>query len=417
MASTALDETVVAQTKAQEFRRGWPILLASMFGAGVGVSCLLNYTSGLFVKDLEAAIGLTRTEFGLAFLLATVGVGIALPAVGAVVDRYGVRWPTVFGATGLAITFLGFGTFVTSVTSYTLFMILMGLLGTGASTLTFTRAINSWFDRGRGLALGLTQAGVGIAGTIIPPLVAFVIQNHGWRAGYFMLAGIASLGVISAFLLLRTREEHARQAPLQAPPEEISAAFRSRVFWLQLAAFVGMTLAFAGIMIHFVPIVREMGLSAMQAAGFAALIGGSVLASRLLVGWLADMVHAPWLAVAACGFGMVACVALASNSVALIPLAAVCVGCAMGAELDLLSYITARYFPLRIYGRVYAWQYGGVTMAGGASPLWIGWTADQTGDYRLALIGCGALAVVVICLFLILPRYSIEHPSAESAAA
>lgn len=396
-------------TKAEEFARGWPVLLASSFGAGVGIGCLLNYTNGIFLKVLEEAIGLTRTQFGLAHLLATLAIAAMLPKMGAIVDRFGVRWPTVIGTVGLSFAYLGLAIFVTSVTSYLLLMICLGLLGSATTSVSFTRAVNSWFDKGRGLALGFTQAGTGMIGTLIPPLIVLAMESYGWRAGYFTVAGIAFLGFFTALFFLRNRQEETVLQSSAGAAAAFGDAVHSRLFWMLFAAFFLMALSFAGISIHFVPIARDLGVSPMAAAGFASLIGISVLASRLVVGWLADMMHAPWLAIGACMFGAIGCMCLSTGNLAFLPLAAILVGSAMGAELDLLGYLVARYFPLQIYGRVYSWQYGGLTVAAGASPLLVGWMADQTGGYHSALIACAGLSPVVMCLFFILPRYSIPR--------
>lgn len=400
-------------TKEQEFRRAWSVLLAAAFGAGVGLSSLLNYTSGLFVKDLGAAIHLSRTQFGLAFFLATVAMAAAMPVIGMMVDRFGPRRPAMFGAAGLSLCYLALGLLTTSVTSYIVLMVLLGVCGSASTTVGFTRAVTSWFEAGRGLALGLTQAGIGIAAIIIPPLVILTINAHGWRSGYIALAAIAALGIVSA-LGLRLREKPATE-PLEGTSEDGFRAVRqSRLFRLQFAAFVGMMLCFSGLLVHFVPILRDMGRPPAEAAGYAAMIGISVLLSRLAIGWLADMVHTPWLAGIATAIGATACLMLASGESLLVPLAAVALGIAMGAELDLLGYLTARHFGLAVYGRAYAWQYGGIVLAAGISPAWLGWMADRTGSYRAGLITSAVLALGVIGLFLALPRSKrVSAPTAN----
>ena len=48
-------------------------------------------------------------------------------------------------------------------------------------------------------------------------------------------------------------------------------------------------------------------------------------------------------------------------------------------------------------------------VAGGVSPLWIGFLADRTGDYRLPLLICSAALLVPIALFLRLPALRRLH--------
>src|SRR5690606_7738437 len=92
-----------------EFRRGWPVVLAAATGAGLGIAGLLTYAAGIFAKDLEGEIGLSRTALGGAFFGATVALAL---------DRFGPRWPALFGALALAAGFAALGTAVETVPAY-----------------------------------------------------------------------------------------------------------------------------------------------------------------------------------------------------------------------------------------------------------------------------------------------------------
>ena len=403
-------------TKFEEFRKGWPVLLAASLGAGVGVSSLLTYSAGLFYGDLSREIGLSRTGFGIIYFCATIAIAIAVPWVGKLIDSYGVKTPTVLGALGLAAAFVGLALLTTSVWTYAVLMILLGLLGAPSTSVGFTRAVASWFHAARGLALGITQAGIGISATLVPLLVAIVLRDHGWRAAYLALAAIAVAGVPTAFFLLKVRSDDLVRKDDTATDAEFSAVLRSRTFWLQAAAFTIVTLTFIGMVVHLVPMLEERGLSPLAAASYAGLIGFSVLASRLLVGWLADLVHAPWLGAFSCAVGAIGCLALAAGGASTLPFAAAAIGFAVGAEIDLLGYLTSRNFGLGVYGRAYAWQYAAVICASGASPVWVGWLADQF-SYGVAA-GVGAiLSLVAMTLFLMLPRLPKRADRALTACA
>jgi MFS family permease len=341
--------------RIDEFRRSWPIVTSAAFGSGLGISGLLTYNSGLFVKELEGAIGLSRTQFGFAFFLATLALACALPIVGRLIDEHGVRIPTIAGAVALAIGFVALGVLTTSVSVYVALMAAIGLFASASSPVGYTRAVNGAFDRARGLALGLTQLGVGLAAAIIPPILGVIIQTYGWRVGFFFLAGLALLGTLPSLIGLRRHEPRRRDTP------DKGSAFRevrrSRLFWLQMTAFSMMALGFAGMLPHFVPMLRDAGMSPQTAAEQAGMIGLSVIASRVAVGWLADVTEAPWLAAAACAICAMACITLALGGARYSTVAALAFGCAMGCEADLIGYMTVRYFGLASYGRAYAWQY------------------------------------------------------------
>ena len=52
----------------------------------------------------------------------------------------------------------------------------------------YTRAVNTWFEKGRGLSLGLTLTGVSLVAALSAPLLNFVITHHGWRGGFRPMA-------------------------------------------------------------------------------------------------------------------------------------------------------------------------------------------------------------------------------------
>ena len=382
-----------------EFRRGWPVVLTAAFGSGLGVSGLFTYNSGLFVTDLQREIGLSRGVFGLAFFAATVAMAISLPVIGRIVDRRGPQLPALLGSVALMTCFLLFGTVVRSVALYFALTVAIGLLTTGSSPLAYTRAVSTAFIRGRGLALGLTQVGIGISAALVPPLVLGAIAIHGWQAGYFVLAGMAALGLVPALFGLGGRAA----API---PGGVGTAvlLANPLFRLQLAAFVTMALGFAGFLPHFVPMLRDAGVSMERAALLASLIGLAVIGSRLVIGWLADFVHAPLLAATVCALASLGCVALVLGGAALAPVGAVAFGCAMGAEADLVGFMTARHFGVASYGRAYALQYAAFMLAAGASPAWIGLLFDRTGSYQAPLIVTAVLLVGAAILFLRMPR-------------
>jgi MFS family permease len=389
---------------SSEFRGGWPVVLAAAAGSGLGIAGLLTYSAGIFAKDLEAEIGLSRTGLGAAFFVATVALALALPIVGWLVDRFGPRWPALFGALALSAGFAALGTMVESVPGYVAVMAAIGFFAACSAPVAYTRAVNAEFDRSRGLALGFTQVGIGVTAMVVPPFLAGVVVQSGWQAGYLALAAIAALGVLPALALPAAKGVVAKAA---------SAAkdMRSPLFVLLLLAFGAMALSFAGFLTHFVPMLREAGLDPRTAGTMAGLIGASVIVSRIVVGWLADRFEAPRIAAACCAICALGCLALAWQSASLAWVGAIALGSAMGAEADLIGYMTARYFGMASYGRLYAVQYASFMLMGGVSPLWIGALADQSGGYVAPLLVTALGLAVAIVLFLRLPP--IHSRSAE----
>jgi len=186
------------------------------------------------------------------------------------------------------------------------------------------------------------------------------------------------------------------------PPQTSTSLWPSPLFRLQLLAFTAMALAFIGIIAHFVPMLRASGISLPRAGALAGSTGLSVIVTRLIVGWLADHVEPAWLGAASCVVCAAGALALAVGGIQLALPAALALGCAIGAEADLIGILTARNFPLGDYSRAYSAQYAAFTVAGGVSPLLVGMLAEATDGYRVPLLAAATLLLIPAVLFALL---------------
>src|SRR5208283_6010279 len=56
--------------------------------------------------------------------------------------------------------------------------------GACVGPVVYSKAITAWFDKERGLALGIATSGVGLGTFLLPQLAQFFIGAFGWRAAY-----------------------------------------------------------------------------------------------------------------------------------------------------------------------------------------------------------------------------------------
>ena len=118
----------------------------------------------------------------------------------------------------------------------------------------------------------------------------------------------------------------------------------------------------------------DRGFQPQEAAKVAGVIGVSVIVGRLLAGFLIDRFWAPLVTLPMLALPALACFLLAQPEVPAFAaiLSAMLIGLAAGAETDLVAYLTARYFGLAHYGRLYGLQYSVFGFASGMSLVDIG---------------------------------------------
>jgi MFS family permease len=386
-------------------------LAGAVIGSITGISALLLYTNGQFVAGLARDFGLTRVQFGFGVLLATMAIAAANPLVGWLVDRLGAKWPSIGGLVALSAGFAALGAFTGSAGDYFLLQTLLGFIGAASGPIAYTKVIGAAFHARRGVALGITMMGIGLSGWLVPPLLARIIEAHGWRGGYFALAVVPLAGALLTAIVLPRVATPARPVAAAAMAAEPATWLRERTFWILAAAFAAISLSFAGLLPHFVPLLGDAGLDPVTAGVVAGRIGLAVIASRLLIGYLLDRVFAPRIAIAICLIAAAGITLLLLDGVAAASLTAIAMGIALGAELDLMGYLVARYFGLAQFGKIYGWLYGAFVFASGLGPLWVGAVRDAYGSYTPALV-VSAVGLVASCaVFLLLPRYAAPATS------
>jgi MFS family permease len=140
--------------------------------------------------------------------------------------------------------------------------------------------------------------------------------------------------------------------------------------------------------VHMMPLLRDAGLALPQAAGIASPIGVGVILGRVLIGWAIDRIFAPYIAclvfiATACG-----CVLLNLGGAQAAPVAAFLIGFALGAEIDLIAYLTVRDFGLRNCGFIYGSIYSMFSIGAAAGPAIVGKMFEQR---QLCTLGDGSV--------------------------
>lgn len=399
-----------APSALAEFRQGWPVLLAALLGSAMGVSVLPFYTLGTFIGPLQAEFGWGRGAIATSYLYTTLALAVAAPLLGMLADRVGVRRVSLAATPLFALGLLLLGAFQGSLFHFQLAFGLMGLLGAGATPVNYTRAVNAAFQRARGTALGLSLAGIGVAAMVLPVMLSSINGAYGWRAGYLTLAVLALLPW--PFVLLAFPRHRAAAG---ARSGAAATALGRGIYWAMAVAFSAVAVAVSALIVHMVPLLRDAGMDAMGAARIASLIGVGVLVGRLAAGYLVDRFFAPQVAALFFAGAAAGCLLLAVGGVGLAPVAALAIGLSLGAEVDFMSFLTARYFGLARYATNYGILYALFVLGGAVGPFLAGMSFDRSGNYAAVIWGVTALLLAAAAVMARLPRFSgtAEQPLAE----
>jgi predicted MFS family arabinose efflux permease len=386
---------------------GWRVAAASGVGVFVSFASLLVYTFGVFLKPLSEEFAWSREAVSAAFGIAAMTVAVCSPPLGLLLDHFPPRRIIVPSMAVFGCAFASLSLLTPRLWHLYAVFFVLGVVGNGTAQMAYSRAVTSWFDRRRGMALSLVMSGGAIGAIVLPPLAAALIRSVGWRGAYLLLGGMTlAIGVPTVALFIRERPAEASAPGAQATGASVRDAMRSRVFWIVVVVLFCSSIAQNGAITHISALLTDRGLSAGAGALAISAMGGASLAGRLVTGWLLDRFFA-----ARVSFALLAAAALGTfllSSAQSLPagvLAAALIGFGMGGEADITPYLLSRYFGLRSFAVLYGLTWTFYAVAGAIGPILMGKAFDVTGSYEglLVQLAIGTLAVASLMLFL--PRY------------
>ena len=288
---------------------GWVVLGISTLGMA---ATLPGQTAGvsLFIDAFIEDLGLSRSAVSWFYTVATVLGSLALPLVGRLVDRYGPRRMAVVVIALFAVSCAGMSQVSGWIGVFVGFVCLRGF-GQGALGLINNHAVNLWFERRRGLAVGVLGLGMAGATALFPPLMEMGLQAYGWQTTYLIMGAILAVTMLPlGALLYRDAPERYGLSPDEDEPTaendtaadpdtstsgaatvrgvQPETAYRTWTFWLFTGAGVCTAGFGTGLLFHHFSILEEVGVARGLAAQFFVPLGVVTGLLNVGTGWLVD---------------------------------------------------------------------------------------------------------------------------------
>jgi len=405
---------------------GWVIVAGASGLVSLIWGC--DGTYAIFLPELATDLGLTNTVLSGAYSMAWIvaqGLGILS---GRANDKYGPRLVIMFS---VAITSLGFALLYFMKNPWHLYLYygLIASIGMGFLGVPVMSTVSHWFVEKRGIALGITQAGIGLGAFIMPPLVQTLIIRFGWRISYLIIAGVI-LGVgLPVSRLMRLNPAEKGLYPDGAEAEIANAqgegsvtnsegfsfrqALRTSQLWLLFAIYTISSLRI-GVAVHLKAYMLSFDIPEMTAAMIIGIRSAARMIGTLIISKLSDRIgrRRP-LAV---GFSVVA-----AMSVWLIFIRepwqfytySITIGLCEASSV-LLTAMVADWFGMKANGSILGLLYTATGIGAATAPLFIGYLVDTRGDYQFALtaLAIAALAPALLAFVLKCPEkddYTTEN--------
>jgi predicted MFS family arabinose efflux permease len=414
--STRIEGSAIA-----EWRANWTVVMAAC--AGMGVASMIAYSNSLFIAPLEHEFHWTRAEIMFGNSIAATVAAVCAPFMGIFVDRYGPRRIGIAAVIALCSAIALLSQAGPSIWHWWALWLPLTLGIILVQPMVWTSAVTSLFSSGRGLALAVTLCGSSLASMMVPKLTYWLIEAYGWRMAWVGL-GATSLAIALPLIwcFFSSAVDQGRVVhPASVNPEKIQrpSVWKSGIltwrFPVLLVAGVSIALVVVTMIVSGVPVMEASGISRSDATSIAGLAGITAIFGRLTIGTLLDRMDGRIIAAACVSLPILGILLLIKvpGSLMAASSAVLIFGFALGAELDIVAYLTSRYFGQENFGFLFGTIGGCLGLATGNGPVVLNRVYDVTGSYTPALWAAIPLCLLSVFLFLCLGRYPNANPASH----
>jgi MFS family permease len=310
---------------------------------------------------------------------------------------------------------------------------LVASLGMSTAYIPCNTTVVKWFQRKRGLALGLASSGSSCGILTCPPLASYLITQWGWRPVYcacgvtillllnvvarFMvrspeLLGLAPDGdtsepkdLVSAPLSLHVNDSPQHSTEVIPSGWTLQQAWRLPSFWLLFVVFIIMLLTVPVPFVHIVAYARDLGFSPAQGALAVSVMGFCAFAGSLSLGPLSDRIGRKQGLVISLILQVAAFLLfLSANTLGHLYCGAAAFGFFYGSMATLFPALIGDFFGRLHAGAITGFLFAGAGMLGSWGPMIAGYLRDVSGSYHIAFASGIATSGVALGLFILTPK-------------
>jgi len=367
-------------------RYAWRRLAASVALSTIGGIGM--WFLAVALPAVQADLGVSRADISFGYTMNMLGFFAGGVVAGRMVDRRGIVMTSIASAIGLAAGF-ALAPMTSSLILFSAAQVLIGF-SAAATFAPLVADVSHWFEKRRGLAVAIAASGNYIAGTIWPPIVELLIQDHGWRFAYLAAALFCLVAMIPLALALGRRppdHEEARATAVATHSRDALGLSPNALQVLLIVAGVACCVAMSMPQVHIVAYCADLGFGVARGAEMLSLMLGFGIVSRVATGWIADRVGGVMTLLAGSTLQCVALVVyLFADGLTSLYLASILFGLFQGGIVPSYAIIIREYFPPREAATRVGLTVSS-TIVGMALGGWMGGVLfDLTGSYQAAFL-------------------------------
>ena len=406
------------------------VLASSLTLTFVGSGSLFLITVTL--KDLAAEFGWPREVPSLAFSLQFIGGGLGGILMGYLLDKVGSFVLPLIASFAVVLGAILTTMVETQWQLYAIYLVLFGFLAQGSLYAPLMANIAKWYERRRGMAVGIVASGQSLSGIVWPPIFGIAVTEIGWRNGFIgfsIIAGCIMLPLCLVFVRkppsIKTLQdaEDLDLAGIKGATAQRARKSQTNLshFQFQLAlcaAILGCCVSMGLPLAHLVAHATDRGLALTDAVTVLSVTLMAAFTSRvLIVGLLSDrygglMALFCFSALQAAMLGLLTM----ADTTLLLYVVGIGFGLGYGGIFPVYAVIVREYMPPEEAGRRtgIVFLFGACAMGFGS---WMGGNLfDVTGSYTLPfLIGVAANATNLVIVGILMTKTRPVNPAVSPA--
>ena len=408
---------------------GWIIVAVFLAIQAVLMGIASSFT--VFFKSIEAEFELTRTVTSAISSVSMILIPVSGFIGGWALDRYGPRVVLLFMGllTGLSLVLTSRTGAVWQV--FITYSVLLAI-GMGPVYVVATSTVSRWFNKKRGLAVGIAGSGEGLGTITMAPLSTFLISRFNWKTAYLIIGLITWAVVIPLSRLLKKEPKEIGALPDGVKTEErdmvgvnldantqesgmsLAETLRTRGFWAVAGIWFFFSFCMSMLLTHIVPHVTDIGISATEGAIIISIMGGARVCGMIGLGIVADRVGRKRVAVISTLVQVGAMVWLLwAQELWVFYIFAIIYGLGNGGLFSGVTSLLGDTFGLDRLGSILGLLEIGWGIGAGIGPLIGGFIYDTSSSYFLAFIlGAGSMAIITFLVVMLQPTSSHQYEQA-----
>lgn len=412
----------------------WVILVCCVLTLMFAYSTRIGLAQ-LFATEILKETGFATSAYFLAGTISSVICIFTGPIAGKLLRGKYMR-PTFFiCVVGTLVSYACYG-FCHSLWQFYLVGALVGIFAMGCGTIPVSVLITNWFEKNRGLMISIAMMGISIGGTVLSPLLSWLIVEFGWRYAYFILCALSLIVLvpIALFVVRRAPQDvglepygHGEETAVSTKKKNVPAsnwnatlkeARKTPILWMfAVGAFlIYFTACFMGHMSYY---LQGVGFDAAAVASYISLYSVVAIIGKLVLGRIFDRFGPKIGILFGCGTFFLFLVAFifVQGSPMMLYFAAVMYGFGTCTATVAIPIMTTSVFGAKNYSELYGFV-SAFTMTGSAiGSSAIGLVYDLTGSYIPALTVLAILTALTIVIMFVCINMGQKHvPEASTNA-